>query len=141
MATKHTTTGYSGTPLPRKLGIKEGARVALLGDVPDYADELLDPMPDGVEVSRRAQGRKDVIVVFAGSMASLGKTFHKAQKLMEPAAGLWVGYPKKASGVPTDLTFDNVQKLGLDAGLVDNKSCAIDEIWSGLRFVIRLKDR
>ena len=134
------TSGYSGTPLPKKLGIKEGHAVAYLG-APDDFDELMHPMPAGVTISSRASGTKDVIVLFARTEAELRKRLPAALKALAYDGGLWFAYPKKASGVVTDISFDNAQRIGLDAGLVDNKSCAIDEIWSGLRFVYRLKDR
>ncbi|HUH08241.1 MAG TPA: hypothetical protein VML96_10605 [Egibacteraceae bacterium] len=130
--------GYSGTPLARKLGIKAGAAVALLGAPEGFA---LTDLPDGVDVRSRAAGRLDVIVLFARSQAELARRFPAAMRVLEPAGGLWVAWPKKASGVATDLSFEVVQPRGLDAGLVDNKICAIDETWSGLRFVYRLRDR
>jgi hypothetical protein len=137
---RRETAGYSGTPLPTKLGIKAGHSIAYLNAPGDF-DELMHPMPDDVTISTRATGTKDVIVLFATSEADLRKRFPAAKKALAYDGGLWFAYPKKASGVPTDLTFENAQRMGLDAGLVDNKSCAIDEVWSGLRFVYRLKDR
>jgi hypothetical protein len=137
---KRETSGYSGTPLPQKLGIKEGHSVAYLNAPDDFA-ELMHPMPDDVTITTRASGRKDVIVLFVTSEADLKKRFPAAKKALNYDGGLWFAYPKKASGVTTDLKFENAQAIGLDGGLVDNKSCAIDEIWSGLRFVYRLKDR
>jgi hypothetical protein len=133
------SVGYSGTPLPKKLGIKEGSRVALLNEPKKWGP--LQPLPKGVDIKTQARGSFDVIVLFAGSMKELEKRFPAAMKSMEPHTGLWIAYPKKASKVDTDLDFAVVQKLGLDAGLVDNKSCAVDEVYSGLRFVYRLKDR
>jgi hypothetical protein len=131
---------YSGTPLPRKLGIKPGATVAFL-DPPDGFDERLGTLPDGVEVRRRAQGPLDVIVLFARRHARLAARFGGATRALVPDGGLWVAWPKQRSGVPSDLDFATVQRIGLDAGLVDNKSCAIDETWTALRFVVRLADR
>jgi hypothetical protein len=130
--------GYSGTPLPKKLGIKEGHRVGLVSAPADFE---LQGLPDGVKLVRRAQGRFDVIVFFTKREADLGRRLPRLKKLLVSNGGLWIGWPKKSSGVATDLAFDVVQRIGLDIGLVDNKVCAIDETWSGLRFVYRLEDR
>lgn len=132
--------GYSGTPLPKKLGIKERARVALI-DAPDGFPRTLGRLPPGVEVRTSARGRFDVIVVFATRAAPLERRFPALARALEPDGGLWVAWPKQASGVRTELRFDSVQRVGLDAGLVDNKTCAIDEVWSGARFVYRVADR
>jgi len=134
--------GYSGTPLPKKLGIKAGHRVALIGSPADF-DRTLGELPEGVELHSEAQTGKgfDVIVFFTTEHADLKKRFAKLAKRLTPAGGFWIAWPKKASGVPTDLTEDVIRVVGLDVGLVDNKVCAIDETWSGLRFVIRLQDR
>jgi hypothetical protein len=132
--------GYSGTPLARKLGIKAGHRVGLIGDA-DGLEELLAPLPEKVSLARRARGRFDVIVFRTRRAAELHRRLPRLARTLRTHGGLWVGWPKKSSGVATDLAFDSVQRTGLDIGLVDNKVCAIDEIWSGLRFVYRLKDR
>ena len=131
---------YSGTPLYKKLGIKEGARVAVVR-APDGFANTLGRLPDEVEVKETARGPLDVIVVFAQRADELRTRFAKLKGALEPAGGLWVAYPKKSSKIPADLTFELAQQIGLDEGLVDNKSCAIDDDWSGLRFVYRLKDR
>lgn len=130
------TAGYSGTPLARKLGIKPDAVVGLLA-APPGMEELLAPLPDAVTIRRSARGRLDVVVLFADRRAALQARFGLAVEALDTDGGLWVAWPKKSSGVPTDLDFDRVQRLGLDSGLVDNKVCAIDEVWSGLRLVIR----
>ena len=135
-----TERDYSATPLRKKLGIKEGSRLALAG-APDGFVATLGPRPPGVQLVPEARGLLDVVVLFAASRAELVRRFGELAKELAPAGGLWVAYPKKASGVPTDLTFQGVQEIGLAAGLVDNKSCAIDDVWSGVRFVIRLSDR
>jgi hypothetical protein len=135
-----TTSGYSGTPLPKKLGIKSGSHVALVS-APDEFDRTLGTLPDDVEVRRQARGRNDVIVFFVTRAAELSRRFATLARALEPDGGLWVAWPKKSSGVATDLAFEVVQRVGLDAGLVDNKVCAVDETWSGLRFVYRLADR
>jgi hypothetical protein len=132
--------GYSGTPLPRKLGIKPGHRVLVL-NAPDGFAETLGELPDGVALRGSARGKADVIVSFHDRRAELARRMPKLRALMEPAAGLWIAWPKRASKLPTDLTEDVVRELALANTLVDNKVCAIDETWSGLRLVIRLRDR
>jgi hypothetical protein len=140
MAPPHAERDYSATPLPRKLGIRPGAVVALL-DAPAGFQAQLAPLPDGVTVRRRAQGRLDVVVLFATDRARLAARFAPAAAALAPDGGLWVAWPKKAAKVPTDLDFDAVQGHGLAAGLVDNKSCSIDATWTALRFVVRRADR
>jgi hypothetical protein len=132
--------GYSGTPLVRKLGIRPGARVALIG-APDGFDAVLGELPDGVVVRRRLRGPCDVIVAFSFRRAELERRLPALCAALPVAGGLWLGWPKRASGVPTDLNDGVVRALGLTAGLVDTMVCAIDETWSGLRFVYRLEDR
>jgi len=133
--------GYSGTPLPRKLGIRPGHRVLALGAPDGFAPDTLGELPDGVALRTTARGTADVIVSFHDRRAELARRMPRLRELMEPAAGLWIAWPKRASGVPTDLTEDVVRELALANRLVDNKVCAIDDTWSGLRLVIRLKDR
>ncbi|MCA1826671.1 MAG: hypothetical protein ABR567_19375 [Myxococcales bacterium] len=125
--------GYSGTPLPQKLGIKDGARVRLAG-APDGFARTIGVVP-------RSRGEADVIVLFTRSASELKKNFGRMRKSLHPDGGLWVAWPKKASGVPTDLDESVVRRVGLATGLVDNKVCAIDHTWSGLRFVVRVVDR
>jgi hypothetical protein len=133
--------GYSGTPLPRKLGIKSGTRLALIG-APVGFDHTLGAVPGGVTVGRRLGRRPhDVIVAFFSRRAMLERRMPQLATALDPAGGLWIAWPKRASGVPTDVTEDVVRALGLAAGLVDNKVCAIDQVWSGLRLVYRLRDR
>jgi hypothetical protein len=131
---------YSGTPLPKKLGIKEGSRVAIV-DAPEGFPATLTPMPDGVEVVSRLSGHLDVVVLFATRLAPLERRFAPAVRALEWDGGLWLCWPKKASKVETELSFEVVQSLGLGAGLVDNKIAAIDAVYQGMRFVYRLKDR
>ena len=135
-----SAAGYSGTPLVRKLGIKPGQRVLLLR-APEGFDATLGALPEGVRVRRAARGRADVIVAFHDRRAALERGLPALRSLMEPAAGLWIAWPKRASGVATDVTEDGVRELGLAHALVDNKVCAIDATWSALRLVIRLRDR
>ena len=132
--------GYSGTPLPRKLGIKAGHRVAFPG-APAGFDELLGELRGDVTVRLRVAGTLDVIVFFTTRRAELERRLPALRRAMDPAAGLWIAWPKRSSGVATDLTEATVRELGLANRLVDNKVCAIDETWSGLRLVIRLTDR
>jgi hypothetical protein len=134
--------GYSGTPLVRKLGIKENHRLAVIGPPSDFGRTLGD-LPPGVivETSWLGQDPFDVIVFFAGSRSQLVKTFATLAKHLKPAGGMWISWPKKTSGVATDLSENDVREVGLKAGLVDNKVCAVDDTWSGLRFVYRLQDR
>lgn len=139
-------TGYSGTPLAKKLGIGPGSRVAIVSAPKGFGDSLDVPpgsLPDGVAIVRGLRGTRafDVIVLFADSRASLVASFDSARGRMTQACGLWCCWPKRASGVATDLTEDVIREVALAAGLVDNKVCAIDETWSGLRVVIRVKDR
>jgi Protein of unknown function (DUF3052) len=131
---------YSGTPLHRKLGIKEGHQVVALNP-PDDLDALLEDLPSGVRVGTRLAPGTDVVLLFATKRRDLERRLAGGAEKLDPAGGLWVAYPKKSSGVATDLTFAEVQAAGLAAGLVDNKSCAIDATWSGVRFVYRVRDR
>ena len=135
------SAGYSGTPLPRKLGIKPGHRVLVLGAPDGFEDGTLAPLPDEVRLSRRAAGTADVIVAFHTRRSDLARKMPKLRERMDPAAGLWIAWPKRSSKVETDLTEDVVREIALENVLVDNKVCAIDQTWSGLRLVIRLKDR
>lgn len=134
--------GYSGTPLAHKLGITPGARLALLGAPDGFAATLdLAATVGEVRVLQAVRAPLDVAVLFAPHRATLERRFAAAAAALPPAGGLWVAWPKRASGVTTDLTEAGVRELGLAAGLVDNKVCAIDAVWSGLRFVRRLRDR
>jgi hypothetical protein len=133
--------GYSGTPLPRKLGIKPGHRVLIDGAPEGFERGTLGTLPDGVRVTRRASGTADVIVAFHTRRAELARRLPVLRERMVPNAGLWIAWPKRASGVETDLTEDVVRELALANALVDNKVCAIDATWSALRLVIRLRDR
>jgi hypothetical protein len=132
--------GYAGTPLVRKLGIKPGAQLGLLG-APDGFEAELVGLPEDVVVRRQARGPLDVIVAFDTSAGALARRLPALVKALDQAGGLWIAWPKRSAGVSTDLTEGLVRELGLAAGLVDNKVCAIDSVWSGLRFVYRLRDR
>jgi hypothetical protein len=132
--------GYSGTPLPKKLGITSGARVALVSAPPGFEREL-EPLPPGARVSRRVGNGVDVVVFFTTRRRDLERRFPKLAGALDPAGGLWIAWPKRSSGVDTDLTEDVTREVGLPTGLVDNKVCAIDATWSGIRFVIRKENR
>lgn len=132
--------GYSGTPLPKKLGIKEAHRLGLVG-APDGFDATLGALPDAVEVRRSARGSNDVLVYFTKSRADFRKRLPALARSIYPDGGLWIAWPKRASKVPTDMTEDVVREVALPLGLVDNKVCAIDETWSGLRIVWRKENR
>jgi hypothetical protein len=138
MAEPHTD--YSATPLHRKLGIREGARVLVAG-APDGFDAVLGPLPAGVERLGRAGRGMDVVVLFVTREADLRSRFPKLATGLDPAGRLWVAWPKKASAVATDLDFGAVQRTGLNEGLVDNKSASVTDDFQGLQFVVRLKDR
>ena len=132
--------GYSGTPLAKKLGIKEGSRVALINAPKNFQSELKE-LPDNVQFIKRPTKSLDIILFFVLTERALTRDFAKLSALLTANGMIWIAWPKKSSGVATDLSFEHVQRIGLDAGLVDVKICAIDETWSGLKFVYRLKDR
>lgn len=128
--------GYSGTPLPKKLGVKAGLTVALLGAPADFA-RALGPLPEGVRLIGRTRGEVDLIVLFTRSQADLGRRLPPAIRALRDGGGLWLAWPKKASGVVTDLSENTVRSVGLTSGLVDYKIAAIDPVWSGLKFARR----
>ncbi|MGH7245057.1 MAG: DUF3052 domain-containing protein [Phycisphaerales bacterium] len=134
--------GYSGTPLAQKLGIKPGHAIGFWSEPKGFV-KTLDGLPDDVTISSVSQGKSplDVLVVFVKSQKELERRLAAARKRMNPAAGLWISWPKKTSGIKTDVTENIIRDLALATDLVDNKVCAIDETWSGLRLVIRLKHR
>jgi hypothetical protein len=132
--------GYSGTPLAVKLGIKPGARVATI-DAPEDFRQLLAPIPDGVTFRPSLRGKAEVVVLFTTSRAKLVRRIEAAGRTIFPDGGIWVAWPKRASKVETDMTEDVVREVALPLGLVDNKVCAIDETWSGLRVVWRREHR
>jgi hypothetical protein len=133
--------GYSGTPLPKKLGIKPGHRIRLIGAPGDFA-ATLGTLPEPVEiVADGGGGPLDLVLFFTDSADALRGSFDALKATLAPAGMLWVAWPKKASKVPTDLTEDGVREIALARGLVDVKVCAIDATWSGLKLVYRLADR
>lgn len=132
--------GYSGTPLPKKLGIKPGSRL-VVESPPDGFAEILAPLPDGVQIGSLDGGPVDVLLLFSREAAELSRRFPEVAARIAPAGGLWIAWPKQASKLPTDLNENVIRAIGLAAGLVDTKVCAIDQVWSGLRFVYRRADR
>ena len=134
--------GYSGTPLPRKLGIGDGDEVALIG-VPEWLEDTLRGLPEvaSVHTDLAEDARYDVIVAFVTQRAELESQLPRLRSRMAPACGLWIAWPKRAARVPTDMTDHVVREVALPTGLVDNKVCAIDETWTGLRLVIRRDNR
>jgi hypothetical protein len=132
--------GYSGTLLVQKIGIKAGHRVVLRNHPASFVKDL-GKLPDGAQSSDHISGKANVVIYFTDKRAALEKEFSRLSDALVPDGMLWIGWPKKASGRATDLTENVVREIGLERGLVDVKVCAIDETWSGLKFVIRLKDR
>ncbi|SRR6266511_4139815 len=131
--------GYSGTPLVKKLGIKSGFNLVFVNAPNGFAEEL--DLPTDVKINSRSRELLDFALLFVKSERELSAAFSQYAARLKPAGMLWVAWPKKSSGVATDLSFNNVQAIGLAAGLVDTKICAVDEVWSALKFVFRLKDR
>lgn len=132
--------GYSGTPLPKKLGIKDGFQVSLI-DAPAEVVAELKPSLEKCDLVKAGKTPLDFAMLFTKSSTALKKEFPRVTKNLAPAGMLWVSWPKKTSGVPTDLNENIVRDIGLAAGLVDVKVCAVTDVWSGLKFVRRLKDR
>ena len=130
----------AGTPLAKKLGIKEGSRVALVGAPAGFA-EALGPLPPGSEIRPLDETPADVVLAFATTRSDLERALPTVTRSLAETGGLWIAWPKKSAGVPTDLSDQVVQEAGLATGLVDNKVCAIDAVWSALRFVVRVADR
>jgi hypothetical protein len=132
--------GYSGTPLPKKLGIKPGFRVCLLDAPPEVRGELGAELAT-CEIVSNGKTPLDFAMLFTKSKTTSTKEFKRISKLLAPAGIIWIGWPKKSSGVATDLDENIIREIGLAAGLVDVKVCAVTEVWSGLKFVRRVKDR
>ena len=130
------TPGYSGTPLARKLGIAAGSRVLVVHEPDGYRDWLA-PLPEGVRFEARVSAATDVVHVFVDRRAELENQLDSLRTRIAPAAAVWVSWPKKASKVPTDITEDTIRELALPIGFVDVKVCAVSDVWSGLKLVIR----
>src|SRR6266576_5066807 len=132
--------GYSGTPLPRKLGIKAEFRVAFVNLPADVKTELKDALSTCV-LTKDGRGPIDFAMLFVKKQAELKSLFARYARQLAPAGMLWISWPKKTSGVATDMNENDVRRIGLESGLVDVKVCAVNDVWSGLKFVIRVKDR
>lgn len=132
--------GYSGTPLLKKLGIKSGFRVYVYSPPKAYFD-WLDPLPEKLDISEKLSGNFDFIHIFVEDRKTFQSVLLKAKRYLKMDGMLWVSWPKKSSGVVTDLDENTIREFGLRSGLVDVKVCAVDDTWSGLKFVIPLKDR
>lgn len=135
-----TTTGYSGTPLAKKLGIKQGFKIRLFNQ-PDYYYDLFSDLPTNIEELKDKKSKKDFIHYFAKNTAQLNKDIKQLRQEIEENGMIWVSWYKKSAKIETDLNENIIRDIALNNGLVDVKVCAIDEIWSGLKLVIRLKDR
>lgn len=132
--------GYSGTPLAKKLGIKDGSKI-FLSDAPDNFLKLVAPLPEGVRIVSQIASDTDIVHIFSADKKLLSRALVAALKKIRPDGAIWVSWPKKSSKVPTDITEDAVRDVALPLGLVDIKVCAVDEVWSGLKLVIRKKNR
>jgi hypothetical protein len=132
--------GYSGTPLPKKLGIKDDFHIHFVNAPSDVITELKTAL-SGCKIVGDGKAPIDFAMVFTKSGTELAREFKRIAKILAPAGMLWISWPKKSSGVATDLDENIVRETGLAAGLVDVKVCAVTDVWSGLKFVRRLKDR
>lgn len=128
--------GYSGTPLAQKLGIAPGSRVLVAGGPADYL-KTLAPLPPDVRIVSRLAASVDIAHLFTAERATLEKSLAAFRKTLRPTAVVWVSWPKKSSGVASGITEDTVRKVALPMGFVDVKVCAIDDVWSGLKLVVR----
>lgn len=129
-------TGYSGTPLAAKLGIKASCEVVLVG-APEGYRERLQPLPEAVRFATKPSASSQIVHIFVTRRAELAKALASYRRVLSPQAAVWVSWPKKASRVPTEITEDTVRELALPLGFVDIKVCAVDEVWSGLKLVVR----
>lgn len=128
--------GYSGTPLVKKLGIREGTKL-FLANVPKEYLKLVSPLPEGVKITSRISGDTDIVHIFSTKEDHLTKTLRASLAKLKQDGMIWVSWPKKSAKVPTDITEDTIRKVALPLGLVDVKVCAVDDVWSGLKLVIR----
>ena len=136
MPTPKKPAGYSGTPLAKKLGIKVNTRLLPVGAPPDYA-ALVEPLPEGVRLDRQAGAVIDIAHVFVTKRADLRSHLSGLRKALRPDAAVWVSWPKQSSKVPTDITEDTIRDVALPMGFVDVKVCAVSDVWSGLKLVVR----
>jgi hypothetical protein len=132
--------GYSGTPLPQKLGIKSGTNAVVINGPKNYR-KLLGKLPDGVRLTNHLTANADFVHFFTKRRSELGKQLPRLRAKLSDTGTLWVSWPKKSAGVPTDMTEDMIRDVALPLGLVDTKVCAVDEIWSGLKLMIRRENR
>ena len=132
--------GYSGTPLAKKLGIGENSRI-FLSDAPQNYLRLVAPIPKGTQIVRKVGEDTDIIHLFTAERSRLAALLRSSLAKMRPDAAIWVSWPKKSSKVPTDITEDTIRAVALPMGLVDIKVCAVDEVWSGLKLVVRKANR
>jgi len=132
--------GYSGTPLAKKLGIVAGSRI-FLSDTPKNYMELVAPLPEGVRVVRKIDRETDIVHIFSTERARLKTALQISLRNLRQDGSIWVSWPKKSSKLPTDITEDTIREVALPMGLVDIKVCAVDEVWSGLKLVIRKENR
>ena len=137
---RSAAAGYSGTPLPQKLGIKAGFRVAAVG-APEGFDETLGALPDGVTWKRQVRAPLDLVILFATARAAVVSEWSRVTDAVGEKGTVWVAWPKKSSGVATDITENTLREDLLPTGWVDVKVCAIDATWSGLKFVLRVANR
>jgi Protein of unknown function (DUF3052) len=132
--------GYSGTPLAKKLGIRDGSVVVPVHAPADYR-ELLEPLPSSVRFAKRADAQTDIVHLFVTQRAELARALADYRTQLHPSAAVWVSWPKKSAKVPTDITEDVIRDVALPLGFVDIKVCAVDEVWSGLKLVVRKENR
>ncbi len=135
-----STAGYSGTPLAKKLDIREGARVFVWDGPDDYAD-LVSPLPSGVRFAKGLDSEADLVHVFVTARSRMERALKTLRQTLRPEATVWVSWPKKASKVRTDVTEDVIREVALPMGWVDIKVCAVSEVWSGLKLVVRRSER
>ncbi len=140
MSEAATTTGYSGTPLAKKLGIKAGFLIAVINDPANYRD-LIDPIPDGVRIVDEPVANADLVHLFTNSRDELFAKLAEFVRMIKQDGSIWVSWYKKAARLPTEITEDTVREAAFPLGLVDIKVCAVDEKWSGLKLVIRKENR
>lgn len=134
-------SGYSGTPLVRKLGIKPGTKLIVVGDVPDEYRKWLGPLPERATIAGKGKPPFEAVHVFVTKRAELARHVAHLRKALVPDGYVWISWPKKASKVPTNITEDVIREVALPTGFVDIKVCAVSEVWSGLKLVIRVSER
>lgn len=140
MENQNATTGYSGTPLPKKLGFKEGYKILVKSSPENYFD-ILHPLPENITFLSKAGNEIDIVHLFTRSSAELNKYLLEYKTRIKQNGAVWVSWPKKSSGIKTDITEDTIRSIALPMGFVDIKVCAVDETWSGLKLVIRKENR